>query len=89
MTTKTIPITSNPVSKRDRIASLASQLATRARGWAWWPVYQRWKRGEKLSSFHRKWLALSAKRLAEGGGDRGWDQIAVPCVPLWPQKETK
>lgn len=51
-----------------RLTHLAAALGVRVASWRWLSLYERWSRGEKLSGFHRKWLAFTAPRQHLGVG---------------------
>lgn len=46
-----------------RLAALAAKLAMRISAWGWLRTYERWKRGEAVTLFQRRWLAFSMRRL--------------------------
>jgi len=68
---------------RDRLVSLLSTLALRADGWAWLPVYERWRMGEDVSVFHRRWLAISAHYLTHSRSE-GFDPATIAKLRAWP-----
>ncbi|GAB4202174.1 MAG: hypothetical protein OHK0013_15080 [Sandaracinaceae bacterium] len=61
--TAAAPSEGAPAFAAERLASLAAKLAARISTWGWFRTYERWRRGERLSIFQRRWLAFSMRRL--------------------------
>lgn len=77
-----------PALPSRRLATLVGSIAARASDWAWWPVYERWKRGEEVSTFHRKWLAITTKNLQLQARERRLSMKGIRNIKPWPQRSS-
>lgn len=71
------------LTREQRLGSLAGALALRASDWGWRSIYERWRRGEPVSTFHRKFLAVSAHYRARGRGE-GFDHSIIARIRPLP-----
>jgi hypothetical protein len=67
----------------DQVSTLMGTLALRASEWGWRSVYERWRRGEPVSVFHRKFMAVSAHYRARGR-DGDFDHRAITAIRPLP-----
>lgn len=73
---------SPPPFAAQRFAALAAKLATRVSTWRWVATYERWKRGDAVSTFQRRWLAFSMRRVRGELGPISHAEF-IATVP-WP-----
>jgi hypothetical protein len=73
------------LTREQRLGSLAGALALRASDWGWRSIYERWRRGEPVSTFHRKFLAISAHYRARGRGE-GFDHRIIARIRPLPAR---
>ena len=70
----------------EQVEALVGGLAARAAKWAWYPVYLRWRNGEEVSMFHRRWLALSILYLHRQARGEGFCEDDVALARPWPRR---
>ena len=71
------------------LADLAAALAVRASRWPWHGVYLRWRAGEYVGPFQRKWLAVTARHLSRRLEGRRLREADIKAVKPWPRRDQR
>lgn len=69
----------------ERLAMISAKLGLRAAEWGWSRLFERWRSGEPLSAFQRKFLAVSAHYRA-APGERVYDHLTVARIRPLPER---